>query len=176
MAKVNMTGQTQAIVQLDPGKYIAEIVGWEFGFSSNGNEMLTVVIECCKNQAGTGAKGRIYDRLVFTSNAAWKIEQFVECFAASGGMVVNVGDDVEIDDSVMASTFLNSKGGVSVIQETYDGKSRAVIDTYVPSKDAGVFAKGHTPRVLTRSQKDAAPAQDAQVEQSQVVVEDDIPF
>jgi len=90
--------------------------------------------------------------------------------------VVNVGDDVEIDDSVMASTFLNSKGGVSVIQETYDGKSRAVIDTYVPSKDAGVFAKGHTPRVLTRSQKDAAPAQDAQVEQSQVVVEDDIPF
>ena len=72
MAKVNMTGQTQAIVQLDPGKYIAEIVGWEFGFSSNGNEMLTVVIECCKNQAGTGAKGRIYDRLVFTSNAAWE--------------------------------------------------------------------------------------------------------
>ena len=90
-------------------------------------------------------------------------------------MVVNVGDDVEIDDSVMASAFLNSKGGVSVIQETYDGKSRAVIDTYVPSKDAGVFAKGHTPRVLTRSQKDAAPAQDTP-EQAQVVVEDDIPF
>ena len=91
MAKVNMTGQTQAIVQLDPGKYIAEIVGWEFGFSSNGNEMLTVVIECCKNQAGTEAKGRIYDRLVFTSNAAWKIEQFVECFAASGAEIKALG-------------------------------------------------------------------------------------
>lgn len=175
-----MTGQTQAIVQLDPGKYIAEIVGWEFGFSSNGNEMLTVVLECCKNKEGTGPKGRIYDRLVFTANAAWKIEQFIECFAASGGMSVKIGDEVEITDSVMQKTFLNAKGGVAVKQETYDGNVRAAIDTYVPSQDAGVFNKGNTPRVLTRGQKDAAPAAEYYPDKPEPAVatseDDNIPF
>jgi hypothetical protein len=158
MAKINMTGQTQSIVQLDPGKYVSEIVGWEFGFSSNGNEMLTIVHECCKSKSGGGPKGRIYDRLVFTASAAWKIEQFIECFAASAGMNVKIGDDVEIDEAVMARMFLNAKGGVVVSNEEYDGKPRNRIESFIPSKDCGVFPKGDTPRVLTRSQRDAAPA------------------
>ena len=180
MPKVKMTGQGGAVASLvEPGNYLGEITGYEFGFSSKGNEMLTLIIDVTKSKEGKGSRGRIYDRLVFSEAALWKVEQFIECFGASAGLSTGVGQEVDISEGTMP-TFLNARGGVSVVTGSWDGKDRSEIDSFLPSKEVGVYPKGDMERVLTRQQRDAAGSSPASSPGAAMHVqddpEDDIPF
>ena len=76
---------------VDPGVYKMEVASAADKTSQNGNAMIKLV---CKMQMPDGSAGpEVWDHLVFTAKAAWKIDQFL----ASIGRATIPGEDVDVD-------------------------------------------------------------------------------
>lgn len=75
---------------VEPGIYKMEVVNATDKTSQNGNAMIKLV---CKILLPDGSAGpEVWDHLVFTAKAAWKIDQFL----ASIGRATVPGEDVEV--------------------------------------------------------------------------------
>ena len=76
---------------VEPGVYKMEVANATDKTSQNGNAMIKLV---CKILMPDGSAGpEVWDHLVFTSKAAWKIDQFL----ASIGRATIPGEDVDVD-------------------------------------------------------------------------------
>ena len=76
---------------VEPGVYKMEVVSAADKTSQNGNAMIKLV---CKILMPDGSAGpEVWDHLVFTPKAAWKIDQFL----ASIGRATIPGEDVDVD-------------------------------------------------------------------------------
>ena len=76
---------------VEPGVYKMEVASAADKTSQNGNAMIKLV---CKILMPDGSAGpEVWDHLVFTAKAAWKIDQFL----ASIGRATIPGEDVDVD-------------------------------------------------------------------------------
>ena len=76
---------------VEPGVYKMEVANATDKTSQNGNAMIKLV---CKILMPDGSAGpEVWDHLVFTAKAAWKIDQFL----SSIGQATVPGEDVEVD-------------------------------------------------------------------------------
>jgi hypothetical protein len=83
-----------------------------------------------------GNQIRIYDHLVFTQNAFWKIDQFR---LATGEKLVN-GQKVNFE----AEDCIGRKGRCHLIVDTFDGRTRNKVDSYLPPAVASTPLKPGT--------------------------------
>ena len=79
------------VYYVEPGVYKMEVASAADKTSQNGNAMIKLV---CKIQMPDGSAGpEVWDHLVFTAKAAWKIDQFL----ASIGRATIPGEDIDVD-------------------------------------------------------------------------------
>jgi hypothetical protein len=88
--------------------------------SSSGNDMIELQLII---KGDNGQEVRIYDNLVFTERAFWKIDAFRVC---TGDVLVR-GQSVEFD----ATDCLDRGGKCYVIVDTYEGRSRNKVGEYL---------------------------------------------
>jgi hypothetical protein len=98
----------------------ARVVEAELGESSNGNEMFTLKLEVTRGKL----KATIFDHLVTTPNALWKLRSLLE---AAG---VEVPED---DMTISEDDLVDLEFDVEVTNEEYEGKDRPKITAYLPS-------------------------------------------
>jgi len=79
------------VYYVEPGVYKMEVASAADKTSQNGNAMIKLV---CKILMPDGSAGpEVWDHLVFTAKAAWKIDQFL----ASIGRATIPGEDIDVD-------------------------------------------------------------------------------
>jgi hypothetical protein len=88
--------------------------------SRRGTPMIEVQLEIDYN----GTKVRVFDHLVFTQYAFWKIDQFRE--ATGEQLVENQKVILEAEDCI------GRTGHCHLIIDTYEGKTRNKVDAYLP--------------------------------------------
>ena len=110
---------------VEPGDYTVEVVGAEESIAQRThNEQ----IELKLSVEPSGAI--IYDYLVFTPNAFWKID----AFRAATGEKVTPDEDVEI----VADDLIGRKGRARLFIEEHNGKKRNKVAAWlVPAPKAG---------------------------------------
>jgi hypothetical protein len=96
---------------VEAGDYTVEILGAEESISQKShNEMIELKLKVEPSGA------ILYDNLVFTANAFWKID----AFRAATGEKVTPDEDVEI----IADDLIGRTGRARLIVEEYNGKKR----------------------------------------------------
>jgi hypothetical protein len=113
-----VSGQQRDI--LPDGTYDFEVESAILKNSKNGNEMIELQLRVKDNL--------VYDYLVFDQNAAFRIDQF----RRSIGEQVLPGEIVEVSPS----DLIDKKGKCSVITETWMGKPRNKIGSYLEPETA----------------------------------------
>src|SRR6516165_5382465 len=88
--------------------------------SSKGNPMIELQLDIEHN----GHHVRVFDHLVFTRNAFWKID----AFRVAIGETLVEGQKVNIE----AEDCIDRKGRCHLYIDTYEGKSRNKVDAYLP--------------------------------------------
>jgi len=152
---------------VEPGTYRVEIESAVEKISAQGNDMIKLV---CRVLLPDGAKGpEIWDHLVFTPKAAWKIDQFL----ASIGQAVVAGEEVNIDaGDLIGQTALaeigeepgqtNPDHRFNTIERWLFGSERSewLESNRRPGDPAPVVKKPEPPKKVAKAEKN----------------EDDIPF
>lgn len=108
---------------LEPGKYFFEVKQAQAGFSRAGNEMITLILE-----VGDGKNtNTVYDWLVGTATAYWKIKDF--CQATSLSHILKDGGVITDADCV------GKKGKCKITIEPGEGEypDKNVVDAYLAS-------------------------------------------
>ena len=120
-----------------PGEYSCEIINAEEGKSqSGGNPIISLKLRL-ENEAV------LYDRLVFTASAFWKIDSF----RAATGEVVSPEEDVEIT----ADDLIGRTGKARLSVEEYNGKKRNKVAAWLPPKPGESTAPKSTSKPATQS-------------------------
>jgi Protein of unknown function (DUF669) len=114
--------------------------------SQSGNEMIELQLII---KGPDGQESRIYDNLVFTPKAFWKIDTFRLC---TGDKLVK-GQSVEFD----ATDCLDRTGKCSVIIDKYEGRERNKVDEYL---DPAAVDNSQTPQPTANTRKRASPPAD----------------
>jgi hypothetical protein len=94
--------------------------------SAKGNPMIELQIVVTHN----GTSARIFDNLVFTKTAFWKIDQFRLC---TGDTLVE-GQEVSLE----AEDCIDRKGRCHLIVDVYEARSRNKVDSYLPPAGGAV--------------------------------------
>ena len=104
-----------------PGEYHCEIINAEEGKSqSGGNSIISLKLRL-ENEAV------LYDRLVFTPSAFWKIDSF----RAAIGQKVVPDEEVNIE----ADELVGKTARIRVVNETYEGRQRSKVAAWLmPAK------------------------------------------
>jgi len=104
-----------------PGEYHCEIINAEEGKSqSGGNPIISLKLRL-ENEAV------LYDRLVFTPSAFWKIDSF----RAAIGQKVIPDEEVNIE----ADELVGQTARIRVVNETYEGRQRSKVAAWLmPAK------------------------------------------
>ena len=114
---------------VEPGDYTVEVLNATESISQKQNEMIELKL---KVEPGGAI---LYDNLVFTENAFWKIDAFR---AATGEKVT---PDEEVD--IIADDLIGRKGRARLAVEEYNGKKRnKVVAWLVPHKGDKQLQKG----------------------------------
>jgi hypothetical protein len=104
-----------------PGEYHCEIINAEEGKSqSGGNPIISLKLRL-ENEAV------LYDRLVFTPSAFWKIDSF----RAAIGQKVVPDEEVNIE----ADELVGKTARIRIVNETYEGRQRSKVAAWLmPAK------------------------------------------
>jgi hypothetical protein len=123
----------------EPGEYFCTVEDFEFKFASSGNEMLVL-------QLRTKGGALIYDNLVFTENAYWKIDHALNCFLPSKGKKLPPKDEpFELDNDFANENLKGATGWVLLGKaETPSGKTKNSVEAYLPPRKGGAPAQGTT--------------------------------
>jgi hypothetical protein len=98
-----------------------------------------------------GEKGPlVFDNLVFTTNAFWKIDQFRE----STGEKLIPGQQVVFN----ADDCLDRKGHVILTVDTYQGRSRNKVAEYIVPPKSATQSSPATTKQVTKPAPDGEPA------------------
>ena len=126
-------------VQIGPvadGDYRIAVIGAQEKTSSAGNPMIELKHEVLGLIGGPdlpeGNLPRVYDNLVFTANASWKIDQFR---AAIGEEVID-GQEVDIDADDLIGATLSAH---IVVGKNQKGNNRNEIGAYIIAESKGPF-------------------------------------
>ena len=114
---------------VEAGDYTIEVLGAEESISQkNRNEMIELKLKVEPSGA------IVYDNLVFTSSAFWKID----AFRAATGETVTPDEDVEI----IADDLIGRTGRARLIVEEYNGKKRNKVAAWlVPTAQSSTAEK-----------------------------------
>jgi len=93
--------------------------------SAKGNPMIELQLAIEHN----GIRVRVFDHLVFTRNAFWKIDDFRFC---TGEKLVE-GQRVNFE----AEDCIGRKGRCHLCVDTYEGKTRNKVSAYLPPPSEG---------------------------------------
>ena len=102
------------------GDYTMRIKGGEFMLSKAGNEMLVVELHNAEHDS------TIWDNLVFTDKALWKIDQFLKAF----GMQPDKGEEFEFD-AEFVTRLIGKSGLVKVRVDEWEGKKKNKVEAYI---------------------------------------------
>jgi hypothetical protein len=100
---------TERVSHVEPGEYAVEIIDAVESISKRGHEMIELKLR-------TEEQSILYDFLVFTETAFWKIDAFRE----SIGEQVTPDEEVEIN----ADDLIGRTGYARLVTEEYDGRKR----------------------------------------------------
>ena len=114
--------------------------------SQSGNDMIELQLII---KGPDGQENKVYDNLVFTPKAFWKIDTFRLC---TGDKLV-AGQSVEFD----ATDCLERTGKCHVIVDKYEGRERNKVGEYLEPAAAG---NSQTPQQAANARKPASPPAD----------------
>lgn len=109
-----------AATLLPEGEYHFRVKGGEFQLSKAGNEMLVVELHNEEHNA------TVWDNLVFTEKALWKVDAFLRCVQAQP----DKGEEFEFDNEFVES-LIGKTGLVKIRIDEYEGKKKNKVDSYV---------------------------------------------
>jgi len=110
------------LTHLDEGEYQVRIKDWEFKTSAKGNEMINLQLE------EVDSKNFIWDYLVFTPTAQWKLKQFLPAIGKE------VGESVDMDESFM-NAIVGEHLWVDLGIDTYQEKTKNTVSSYLAGKE-----------------------------------------
>ena len=105
---------------VEPGEYTVEVINAEETTSQKGSDMIELKLRVQPSGAV------IFDHLVFTESAFWKID----AFRAATGETVTPDQDVEI----RADDFIGRTGRARLTVEEFNGRKRNKIAAWLPPK------------------------------------------
>ncbi len=105
---------------VDPGEYQLEIVNAEESVSQAGNDMIELKLRV------EPAGAILYDNLVFTPRAFWKIDSFRSAI----GDTVTPGEEVD----VIADELIGRRGRARLSVEEFGGRKRNRVAAWLPAK------------------------------------------
>jgi hypothetical protein len=108
--------------------------------STNGNPMIELQL-VIKN--GSKAIGRVYDHLVFTDNATWKIDDF----RRATGEKLTPGQKVNFE----ADDCISRKGRCTLTVDNYQGRMKNKVEAYLDLEDASAEASKDSQQTPTAS-------------------------
>ena len=117
-----LTGVQEVVPENDYDFVVDDAVEKE---SSKGNPMIELQLDIEHN----GHHIRVFDHLVFTRNAFWKIDDFRFC---TGEKLVE-GQRVNFE----AEDCIGRKGRCHLCVDTYEGKTRNKVSAYLPPPSEG---------------------------------------
>ena len=120
------------------GDYTMRIKGGEFMLSKAGKEMLVVELHNAEHDS------TIWDNLVFTDKALWKIDQFLKAF----GMQPDKGEEFEFD-AEFVTRLIGKSGLVKVRVDEWEGKKKNKVEAYL-----AVLVDGKAPSTRSKKKSD----------------------
>jgi hypothetical protein len=105
------------------GNYLLAVIGAEEKTSSKGSEMIELKLEVIGPDIEEGQGAILFDYLVFTESAAWKIDQFRR---ACGENIVE-GKEVEVEASDLEGKSVEAH----LVIEEFKGKKRNKVGDYI---------------------------------------------
>lgn len=115
------TGATGSSFAVPAGTYRVRVIEASEDTSKSGNDMVKLKLRVLKPDGGEGPA--LFDYLVLSENASWKIDQFL----AACGHPTAEGDDVSLDVDDMIGW--ECEADLSV--EEYNGKKSNKVAAYV---------------------------------------------
>lgn len=112
---------------VEPGDYTVEVLNAEESVSKQGNELIELKLKVEPSGA------ILYDNLVFTANAFWKID----AFRASTGETVTPDEDVEI----IADDLIGRTGRARLTVDEYNGRKRNKVAAWLLPEAQGKGGK-----------------------------------
>lgn len=106
------------------GEYGFTIVEFEKTKSSTGKPMAKIKIKLDED----GWFYRIYDNLVITKTAEWKLIQFFEC--------IGLKESGEVLEKMPWDKIIGAKGRVAIKHEIYNGNENCKVDYYITPTEA----------------------------------------
>jgi hypothetical protein len=110
---------------VEPGDYVATIVGFTFGISGQGNDKIDfeLLLPDCK----------IYDSVAFTEKAAWKFDTMLKCFTPNkeGGAIPAKGTAVAIDEEFINKNLVGASGWVTTFIDVFNDTKRSKVSVYI---------------------------------------------
>jgi hypothetical protein len=101
------------------GQYEVHVINATSRISRNGNEMVVLKLSV---DAG---RGTIFDHLVFTEEADWRIASFLTAV----GIELGQGDDID------PALFVGRRARALVKVDTFDGRLQNKIEKWLPPTD-----------------------------------------
>ncbi len=108
---------------VEAGDYVVEVIGAVDSISQKGNEMIELTLRVEPSET------LLYDFLVFTENAYWKID----AFRAAIGDKVTVDQEVEI----ITDELVGRTGRVRLTIEEYEGRKRNKVSAWLVPQEKG---------------------------------------
>ena len=133
MATYTSGTPTTHIGPVKDGDYRIAVIGAEEKTAKSGNSMIELKHEIIGPVGGEDypeeGRPKVYDNLVFTPNAFWKIDQF----RAAIGEDVTEGQEVDIDADALVGATLTAHITLGKNEKT--GKDRNEIGAYILAED-----------------------------------------
>lgn len=108
------------------GTYDFAVIGAADKVSASGNDMIELKLEIIGPDVEEGKGAIVYENLVFTDAAFFKIDQF----RASVGDEIKEGEDVTIE----AADLVGKSGQCSLVVETYKGRTRNKVAKFIAAE------------------------------------------
>lgn len=141
---------TAKLVEEKEKKIMTEEMNWDSGLSATAPEMKLppvgeygfTIVEFEKTKSSTGKPMakikikldedgwfyRIYDNLVITKTAEWKLIQFFEC--------IGLKEPGEVLEKMPWDKIVGAKGRVAIKHEIYNGNENCKVDYYITPTEA----------------------------------------
>jgi hypothetical protein len=118
---------------VEAGDYTVEVLNAEESVSKQGNELIELKLKVEPSGA------ILYDNLVFTPNAFWKID----AFRAATGESVTPDEEIEI----LADELIGRTGRARLSVEEYNGRKRNKVAAWLPQETTqeGGKSNGNNP-------------------------------
>lgn len=127
--KINHSEASEGGKQLTPGTYQAEVKSASVKQSSTGNPMIELQFAVRKDIEQPHGGSVVYDRLVLTENAMWKVQTYAKALGLPDGLEVDSYEE-------LATIMKGLKAEMEVGEREYNGKTYAQVNRLNPAIDA----------------------------------------